>query len=101
MSDIAAEAALTACVVPKPVSGVFIDSGVGRTRTTTLSQNAVRIRNIMTLPRLIHGVSTAVDDKLAEAHEGEVRWTATLLLMIKPSFRRLFLKFERFSSLRR
>ena len=38
-----------------------------------LSQNAVRIRKNMTLPCVLHGVFTAVDDKLAEAFEGEVR----------------------------
>jgi hypothetical protein len=82
-------------------SGTFIDSGVGNTRTTTLSQNAVRIRNIITRPLVLHGVCTAVDEKLAEALEGEVRWIATILLMFESSFRRLFLKFERFSSLRK
>src|SRR5258707_13914993 len=101
MSDTAAEAALTACVVPIFDSGTFMDSGVGNTRTTTLSQNAVRIRNIMTRPLVLHGVCTVVDDKLAEPFEGEVRWTATILLMFEPNFRRLFLKFERFSSLRK
>jgi hypothetical protein len=54
----------------------------------------------MTLPLVLHGVFTAVGNTLAKAFEGEVRSVLSILRMFEPSFRRLFLKFERFSSLR-
>src|SRR5205085_5830677 len=101
MSDTVADAAVTACAAPIPVSGVFIDSGVGSSNSTMLSQNAVRMRKNMTLPLVLHGVFTAVEDRLAKAFEGEVRSVPWILRMFEPSFRRLFLKFERFSSLRK
>src|SRR5947209_8312935 len=99
MSDIVAEAAPIASVAPTPPS-VFIESGVGRSMITMLSQNAVRIRKNMTLPFVPHAIAIADDDTLAEAVEGEVRSVRSILRMFEPSFRRLFLKFERFSSLR-
>jgi hypothetical protein len=66
-----------------------------------LSQNAARIRKNMTLPCVLHGVFTAVEGTLAEAFEGEVRSVLSILRMFDASFRRPFLKFERFSSLRK
>jgi len=72
MSDIVAEAALTACAVPMPDSGIFIESGVGSSTMTMLSQNAARRRNNMTLPRAFHDVFIAVADTLADGFEGEV-----------------------------
>ena len=65
-----------------------------------LSQNAVRIRKNMTLPLVLHDVFTAVEAKLAEAFEGEVRSVPLILRMLEASCPRLFLKFERFSSLK-
>src|SRR5436853_7827806 len=101
MSETVAEAAVTACAAPIPCSAAFIDSGVGSSSTTMLSQNAVRMRKNMTLPLVLHGAFTAVEDTLAEAFEGEVRSVPSILRMFEPSFPRVFLKFERFSSLRK
>src|SRR5258708_20971464 len=100
MSAIVDDAALIACVAPTPPS-VFIESGVGSSMMTMLSQNAVRIRKNMTLPFVPHAIPFAVEDTLAEAVEGEVRSERSILRMFETSFRRLFLKFERFSSLRK
>jgi hypothetical protein len=55
----------------------------------------------MTLPFVFHGVFTAVEGRLAAAFEGEVRSVLWILRMFEASFRRPFLKFERFSSLRK
>jgi hypothetical protein len=55
----------------------------------------------MTLPFVPHEILFAVEDTLAEAVEGEVRSVRSILRMFETSFRRLFLKFERFSSLRK
>ena len=101
MSDTVAEAALTACAVPTFDSGIFTDSGVGSSTMTMLSQNAARMRNNMTLPRVFHDVFIAVADTLAEALEGEVGSVSQILLMFESNLQRLFLKFERFSSLRK
>jgi hypothetical protein len=68
---------------------------------TMLSQNAVRIRKNMTLPFVLHGVFTVVADTLAAAIEGGVRSVPSILRMFEASFQRIFLKFERFSSLRK
>src|SRR3954467_15344394 len=68
---------------------------------TMLSQNAVRKRKNMTLPLVLHGVFPAVDMKLAEPFEGEVRSVPSILRMFESSCPRLFLKFERFSSLKK
>src|SRR5215213_6934829 len=84
-----------------PGSGTFADSGVGSSTITMLSQNAALIRKNMTLPCVLHGIFTAVEDTLAEPFEGEVRWVLSILRMFDASFRRAFLKFERFSSLRK
>src|SRR5438270_2900579 len=100
MSEHVAEAAVTACAAPTPVSD-FMDSGVGSSMTTMLSQNAVRRRKNMTLPLVLHGVFPAVEERLAEPVEGRVGSVAWILRMLEASFRRLFLKFERFSSLRK
>src|ERR1044072_4199501 len=100
MSDTVAEAALTALAAPTP-SGVFIDSGVGRSMITMLSQNAVRRRKNMILPFVPSSLFAAVEQRLAEAFEGEVRSVRSILRMFETSFRRLFLKFERFSSLKK
>src|SRR5436305_5775449 len=81
MSETVAEAAVTACAAPIPGSGVFIDSGVGSSSSTMLSQNAVRMRNNMTLPLVFHGVFTAVGDTLAAAFEGDVRSVLSILRM--------------------
>src|SRR5256885_965042 len=101
MSDTVADAAVTACAALSPDSGAFIESGVGSSMMTMLSQNAVRMRKNMTLPLVLHGVFTAVEGTLAEAFEGEVRSVLSILRMFEPSFQRVFLKFERFSSLRK
>jgi hypothetical protein len=66
-----------------------------------LSQNALRIRKNMTLPFVPSSLFAAVEDTLAEAFEGEVGSVRSILRMFEPSFRRLFLKFERLSSLRK
>ena len=66
-----------------------------------LSQNAVRIRKNMTLPLAFHDVSTVVEDTLADAIEGEVRSVLWILRMFDSNLQRLFLKFERFSSLKK
>jgi hypothetical protein len=84
---------------PTP-SGVFIVSGVGSSITTMLSQNAVRRRKNMALPFVPSSWFAALEDTLAEAFEGEVRSVRSILRMFEASFRRLFLKFERFSSLK-
>jgi hypothetical protein len=55
----------------------------------------------MTLPCVLHGIFTAVEITLAGAFEGEVRSVLSILRMFEESFRRPFLKFERFSSLRK
>jgi hypothetical protein len=55
----------------------------------------------MTLPLVLHGVFTVVVDTLAEAFEGEVGSVPSILRMFDASFRRAFLKFERFSSLKK
>src|SRR2546423_10004909 len=101
MSETVAEAAVTACAAPIPGSGAFIESGAGSSMMTMPSQNAVRRRKNMTLPLVLHGVFTAVEDTLAEAFEGEVRSLLSILRMFEPSFRRVLLKFERLSSLRK
>jgi hypothetical protein len=100
MSDIVADAALTACVAPMPLSGDFIESGVGNSMMTMLSQNAVRMRKNMTLPFVPHDVLIANDDTLAVAVEGEVGLVRWILRMFETSCRRIFLKFDRFSSLK-
>src|SRR5215208_6372354 len=101
MSETVADAAVTACAAPIPASGTFTESGVGNSTITMLSQNAARIRKNMTLPCVPHGVFTAVEDTLAEAFEGEVGSVRLILRMFEASFRRGFLKFEPFSSLRK
>src|ERR1041385_271081 len=68
---------------------------------TMLSQNVVRKRKNMTLPLVLHGVFPAVEVKLAEPLEGEVRSVPSILRMLESSSPRLFLKFERFSSLKK
>jgi len=65
-----------------------------------LSQNAARMRNHMTLPCVFHDVFIAVADTLAEAIEGEVGSVLWILRMFETNLQRVFLKFERFSSLR-
>src|SRR4051812_2342962 len=100
MSDTAAEAAGTARVGPTAGFRTLLDSRGGSSRMTTLNKNVVRSRNIMTRPLVLHGVFTAVDKMLAEPVEGEVGSTRTILRIFEASFRRLFLKFERFLSLR-
>src|SRR5215831_1885153 len=96
MSDIVADAALMACVAPTPPS-VFIESGVGSSMMTMLSQNAVRIRKNIALPFGPHAIPIADECTLADAVEGEVWSERSILRMFETSFRRPFLKFERFS----
>jgi hypothetical protein len=55
----------------------------------------------MTLPFVPHEIPIAVEDTLAEPVEGEVGSVRSILRMFETSFQRLFLKFERFSSLRK
>jgi hypothetical protein len=55
----------------------------------------------MTLPLVLHGVFPVVEAKLAEPLEGEVRSVPSILRMLDVSCLRLFLKFERFSSLKK
>ena len=64
----------------------FIDSGVGSSSTTTLSQNAVRRRKNMTLPFVPSSLVAALEDTLAEAIEGEVGSVRSILRMFEPSF---------------
>src|SRR6185436_15410195 len=101
MSDIVADAALTACAVPTFDAGILTESGVGNTTMTMLSQNAARTRNHMTLPRVFHDVFIAVVDTLAESIEGEVGPVLWIFRMFETNLRRVFLTFERFSSLRK
>jgi hypothetical protein len=54
----------------------------------------------MALPFVPSSFFAALEDTLAEAVEGEVRSVRSILRMFEASFRRLFLKFERFSSLK-
>jgi len=56
-----------------------------------------------TLPFVPHGVFTAVfsSGTLAEPIEGEVRRIVAILSMFDSKSRQIFLKFERFSSLRK
>jgi hypothetical protein len=54
----------------------------------------------MALPFVPSSFFAAREDTLAEAVEGEVRSVRSILRMFEASFRRLFLKFERFSSLK-
>src|ERR1041385_6706992 len=100
MSEKVADAAVTACAAPTPDSD-FIEAGVGSSTTTMLSQNATRRRKNMTLPLVFHGVFTAVEGRLAKPFEGEVRSVRSILRMFEASFPRLFLKFERRSSLKK
>src|SRR5215208_1353383 len=100
MSETVADAAVTACAAPIPASGTVADSGVGNSMITMLSQNAARMRKNMTLPCVLHGFFTVVAERLAEAIEGEVGSVRLILRMFETSFRRGFLKFEPFSSLR-
>jgi len=101
MSDIVADAALTAWAAPKLDSGIFTESGVGSSTMTMLSQNAARRRNDMTLPRVFHDVFIVVVDTLAEAIEGAVGPVLRILRMFDSNLHRAFLKFERFSSLKK
>jgi hypothetical protein len=55
----------------------------------------------MTLPCVFHDVFIAVADTLAEAIEGEVGSVLWILRMFETNLQRVFLKFERFSSLRK
>jgi hypothetical protein len=55
----------------------------------------------MTLPCVFHDVFIAVMDTLAEAIEGEVGSVLWILRMFETNLQRVFLKFERFSSLRK
>jgi hypothetical protein len=55
----------------------------------------------MTLPLVLHGVFPAVEATLAEPLEGEVRSVPLILRMLEASCLRLFLKFERFSLLKK
>jgi hypothetical protein len=72
------------------------DVAIGRTRRTTLSQNVVRNKNIMTLPLVQRGCCdlAAVMGKLAEAFEGSVRWLGMILSIFAANFSRHCLKFE-------
>jgi hypothetical protein len=54
----------------------------------------------MTLPLVPHEFSIAVEETLANLFEGDVGSVSQILRMLDSSFRPLFLKFERFSSLR-
>jgi hypothetical protein len=99
MSDIVAEAALTALAAPTP-SGVFIDSG-GRQQQHHDAQPERGTQKEEHDPALCpSSLFAALEDTLAEAIEGEVGSVRSILRMFEPSFRRLFLKFERFSSLK-
>jgi len=55
-----------------------------------LSQNAVRTRNHMTLPRVFHVI--AVADTLAGSIEGEVGPVLRIFRMFETNLRRVFLK---------
>jgi hypothetical protein len=55
----------------------------------------------MTLPLALHGVFPVVEAKLAKPLEKEVRSVLSILRMFEASCLRLFLKFERFSSLKK
>jgi hypothetical protein len=55
----------------------------------------------MTLPLAFHVLSAVVEDTLADAIEGEVRSVLLIFRMFDSNPQRLFLKFERFSSLRK
>ncbi|MGB9367401.1 MAG: hypothetical protein WCE79_15440 [Xanthobacteraceae bacterium] len=55
----------------------------------------------MTLPLVLHGVFPVIEETLAEPLEGEVGSVASILRMLETSCLRLFLKFERFSSLKK
>src|SRR5262245_28306580 len=101
MSANVADAALIACMAPTFDSGIFADSCAGSSTMTMLSQNAARMRKNMTRPRVPHDFSIVVADTLAEALEGEVGSVSRICLMFESSSQRLFLKFERFSSLRK
>jgi len=97
MSETAAPAAETAWIVLNCASSFFgCDVEIGSTRRTTLSQNVVRNKNIMTLPLVHRGCCefAAVMVKLAEAFEGSVRWLGSILPIFATSFPRHFLKFE-------
>jgi hypothetical protein len=58
------------------------------------------MRKNMTLPLAFHELCAVVEGKLAEAVEGVVCSVVRILRMFDSNLRRLFLKFERFSSLR-
>jgi len=55
----------------------------------------------MTLPRVFHDVFIAVVDTVAESIEGEVGPVLWIFRMFETNLRRVFLTFERFSSLRK
>jgi hypothetical protein len=55
----------------------------------------------MTLPLTFHVLSVVVEGKLAEAVEGAVCLVERIFRMFESNLQRLFLKFERFSSLRK
>jgi hypothetical protein len=54
----------------------------------------------MTLPFAPHDVFIAAGVRLAEAFEGGIGLVRSILRMFESSCRRIFLKFERFSSLK-
>ena len=92
MSDTVAEAALTACAAPTFDSGNFMESGVGSSTMTMLSQNAARRRKNMTLPCVFHDVFIVVADTLAEAFESEVGSLLWIFRMFETNLQRGFLK---------
>jgi hypothetical protein len=55
----------------------------------------------MTLPLAFHVLSVVVEGKLAEAVEGAVCSLVRIFRMFDSNLQRLFLKFERFSSLKK
>jgi hypothetical protein len=59
------------------------------------------MRKNMTLPLAFHAFSALVEGKLAEAVEGAVCLVALIFRMFESNVPRLFLKFERFSSLKK
>jgi hypothetical protein len=59
------------------------------------------MRKNMTLPLAFHELSAVVEGKLAEAVEGAVCSLVRIFRMFDSNLQRIFLKFERFSSLRK
>jgi hypothetical protein len=96
MSDTAALAADTASLVPSwGACAVRSIGALGSNRTTTLSQNAARRRNLMTLPFIPCGCfSRRIAHRLANSLEGQVGGEPPIFRKFAANARHILIKFE-------